>query len=152
MRWFVLRGENIKKQQTWTRQSANDTFINVALMYHFGVVGRELAARNTNSLSRASLSPFHTHPIRFPRAPDQFLFELPVAHGTAHIESERRKKRRRRVTCAAACKMNAKTCALMKERSALFRAENTMCLIRGKWFVDKGVQSDTYLELNSAAP
>jgi hypothetical protein len=76
MRSFcAVRGENIKKQETWTRQSANDTFINVALMYHFGAAGRELAARNINSLSGVSLY-IYLHPIRFPRAPDQFLFEL----------------------------------------------------------------------------
>jgi hypothetical protein len=68
MRWFVLRGETIKKQQTWTRQSANDTFINVALMYYFGAVGRELAARNINSLSGVSLSIPNTSDPFSPRA------------------------------------------------------------------------------------
>jgi hypothetical protein len=50
-------------------------------MNHFGAVGRELAARNINSLSswRLSLSLCSISDPFSLRAPDQFLFEPPAA-------------------------------------------------------------------------
>lgn len=93
-RRFILRfGAKMyeKKLQTWTRQTGNDTFINVALMYRCGAVGRELAARNINSLSRAHVS---IYPFSLCACLINCCLSPAGARG-AHIESERRKKRRR---------------------------------------------------------